>query len=68
MAKLQYIVNVVINEDKHVTAAFAGDPIAAHHAGCAYLEEYCRVTPNWKGDIVITSNAVRRWTRTSIRS
>lgn len=56
MAKLQYIVNVVINEDKHVTAAFAGDPIAAHHAGCAYLEEYCRVTPTWKGDIVITSN------------
>lgn len=56
MAKLQYIVNVVINEDKHVTAAFAGDPIAAHHAGCACLEEYCRVTPCWKGDIVITSN------------
>ena len=56
MAKLRYIVNVVINEDKHVTAAFAGDPIEAHHAGCAYLEGYCKVTPEWKGDIIVTSN------------
>lgn len=56
MAKLQYIVNVVINEEKRVTAAFAGDPIQAHHAGCTYLEGYCRVDPEWRGDIIITSN------------
>ena len=30
MAKLQYIVNVVIDEEKRVAAAFAGDPIQAH--------------------------------------
>ena len=56
MAKLQYIVNVVINEEKRVTAAFSGDPIQAHHAGCTYLEGYCRVDPEWRGDIIITSN------------
>lgn len=56
MAKLQYIVNVVINEEKRVTAAFAGDLIQAHHAGCTYLEGYCRVDPEWRGDIIITSN------------
>ena len=30
LAKLQYIVNVVIDEEKHVAAAFAGDPFQAH--------------------------------------
>ena len=56
LAKLQYIVNVVIDEEKRVAAAFAGDPFQAHEAGCAFLKGYCRVKPQRKGDIVITSN------------
>jgi len=56
MAKLQYIVNVIINEDKKVVAAFAGDPIEAHHTGCEYLKRYCMASQEKKGDIVITSN------------
>jgi len=56
LAKLQYIVNVVIDEEKHVAAAFAGDPFQAHETGCAFLKGYCRVKPEKKGDIVITSN------------
>ena len=56
MAKLTYIVNVVIDEDKRVVAAFAGDCIEAHHAGCRFLEGYCSISPEHKGDIVITSN------------
>ena len=56
MAKLAYIVNVVIDEEKRVAAAFAGDPIQAHETGCAFLKGYCRVKPREKGDIVITSN------------
>ena len=56
LAKLQYIVNVVIDEDKKVAAAFAGDPLQAHEAGCEFLKGYCRVKPQKKGDIVITSN------------
>lgn len=56
LAKLQYIVNVVIDEDKHVAAAFAGDAIKAHEVGCEFLKGYCRVKPQKKGDIVITSN------------
>ena len=56
LAKLQYIVNVVIDEDKKVAAAFAGDPLQAHEAGCSFLKGYCRVKPQKKGDIVITSN------------
>ena len=56
LAKLQYIVNVVIDEEKHVASAFAGDPFQAHETGCAFLKGYCKVKPEKKGDIVITSN------------
>lgn len=56
MAKLAYIVNVVVNEAHEVVAAFAGDAVEAHHAGCAYLAKYCEVEQKRKADIVITSN------------
>ena len=56
MAKLAYIVNVIIDENKRILAAFAGDPIFAHNMGCDVLKKYCCVTPVQKGDIVITTN------------
>ena len=56
MAKLAFIVNVVLDSRKQVVKAFAGDPVEAHHAGCAFLKEYCVVKPPYRGDIVITSN------------
>ncbi len=55
MAKLQFIVNVVIDEEKHTVAAFAGDVEQAHEAGVAFLRQYCEVKAI-PGDIVITSN------------
>ncbi len=56
MAGLDYIVNVVINEEKQIVAAFAGEPLKAHRAGCGYLAGYCTVRVDRPGDIVITSN------------
>ena len=56
MARLAYIVNVIIDENKQVVAAFAGDPITAHRRGCDLLLKYCRVKPKQRGDIVISSN------------
>lgn len=56
LAKLAYIVNVIIDEDKKVVAAFAGDPVKAHRQGCDFLLEYCQVKPKKRGDIVISSN------------
>lgn len=55
MAKLAYIVNVVLDHDKRTTAAFAGDFEKAHEAGCAWLRKGCavRAVP---GDIVVTTN------------
>ena len=55
MAKLQFIVNVVIDEDKKTVAAFAGDFRKAHEAGVAFLRQFCEVQAV-PGDIVITSN------------
>ena len=55
LAKLQFIVNVVINDDKKTVAAFAGDFKQAHAAGVAFLRPYCEVRAV-PADIVITSN------------
>ena len=55
LAKLQFIVNVIINDEKKTVAAFAGDFKQAHEAGVAFLRPYCQVKAV-PGDIVITSN------------
>ena len=55
MAKLRFIVNVVIDSDHRTAAAFAGDFIEAHRAGCEYLKRMCLVSPI-PGDIVVTTN------------
>ncbi|MGL4547635.1 nickel-dependent lactate racemase [Eubacterium aggregans] len=54
-ANMAYIVNTVIDEDKKVVAAFAGDPFTANDAGCEFLRGYCKVDAI-PADIVITSN------------
>lgn len=56
MAKLTYIVNVVIDSDKKVVHAVAGDAGQAHEAGCQFLRQYCQVTPKKKADIAISTN------------
>lgn len=55
LAKLAFIVNVVIDDHKNTVAAFAGDFQKAHEAGVAFLRPYCEVQAV-PGDIVITSN------------
>ena len=54
-AKLAYIVNVVINAEKKVIHAVAGDVRAAHKAGCDFLDKYCcvKATP---ADIAVSTN------------
>ena len=56
MANQRYIVNVVIDADKKVVHAVAGDAIEAHEAGCRFLERYCQVTPKRAADIAIATN------------
>lgn len=54
-AKLAYIVNVVLDGNKQVIHAVAGDPEQAHAAGCAFLLDLCKAAPKM-ADIVISTN------------
>ena len=56
LAKLQYVVNVILGKDKKIVGAFAGDPFAAHEAACEELKSSSAIFPAHKGDIVVTSN------------
>jgi len=52
---LRFILNVVINADKEVINAFAGDPILAHEEGCRFVDSLARVDAA-PADIIITTN------------
>ena len=54
-AQLAFIVNVVIDQQKRIVKAFAGEPEKAHAAGCAFLKGLAEVKVPLS-DIVITSN------------
>ena len=54
-AKLQYIVNVVLNDKKEVIYATAGDTREAHRAGTDFLSALCTVKAQ-KADVAITTN------------
>ena len=54
-AKLEFILNVVINGEKKVIKAFAGNLEEAHAHGCKLVKEIAHVDPVYS-DIVITTN------------
>lgn len=56
MAGLAYIVNVMIDGEKRVIHAVAGDAAGAHEAGCEFLRRRCQMKPVKPADIVITTN------------
>jgi lactate racemase len=57
IAKLNFIVNVLLNKDKEITHVVAGDPFLAHERGCDIEQEICSVKVDRKYDIVITTNS-----------
>lgn len=54
-AKLAFILNVVLDEDKKIIGSFAGDMEEAHHAGCQFLQELSSVQ-KIDCDIAISTN------------
>lgn len=52
---VQFILNVALNSEKKVIAAFAGDLEEAHATGVAFVRKLAQC-PSITGDIVITSN------------
>ena len=54
-AGLRFVVNVVLNEEKEVIYAVAGDPEQAHAAGVRFLDGLCGADAV-EADVVITTN------------
>ncbi len=52
---VDYLVNVVLDEHKHIVHAVAGDCTLAHRAGCAYLDRMYRKPIPARADIVLVS-------------
>ena len=54
-AGLSFVLNVVINAEKEVISAFAGDPFSAHTQGCEFVNKVAQVKAE-PADIVVTTN------------
>lgn len=54
-AGIDFIVNVVLDENKQIIRAVAGHYIDAHREGCRFLDSLYKVKISEKADIVITS-------------
>jgi nickel-dependent lactate racemase len=50
-----FIINVILNPEKKIVAAVAGDMIAAHRAGCRIFDSMCRFTLERQVDIGIVA-------------
>ncbi len=57
MARLDFIVNVLLNQQKQITAVFAGDLVQAHEAGCAAARSVVGARVPHRVDIAITTNS-----------
>ncbi|MFT8929273.1 MAG: nickel-dependent lactate racemase [Sporolactobacillus sp.] len=54
-AKLAFILNVVLNEQKQIIRSFAGDLEKAHQSGCHFVEEMAKVK-QVPSDITVVTN------------
>lgn len=57
MAKLNFIVNVLLNKNREITHVVAGDPFQAHEKGCDVARDIVGAKVGHKVDITITSNS-----------
>jgi nickel-dependent lactate racemase len=56
-AGVDFSVNVVIDEQRHICGVFAGELEQAHAAGVAFCDEVCKVPFDEPAEIVVTSSA-----------
>jgi len=57
MARLNFIVNVLLNKDREITHVVAGHPFKAHEKGCQIEREIAGVKVTQRADITITTNS-----------
>jgi len=51
-----FLLNVTLNNCREITGIFAGDLLAAHQAGCAFVRDHAMVKVDAPYDIVVTTN------------
>lgn len=52
-----FLLNVALNAGQEITGVFAGDMLAAHARGCAFVQEHAMISVDTLDDIVITTNS-----------
>ena len=52
-----FLLNVTLNAARQITGVFAGDMLAAHAAGCAFVKEHAMAAVAAPFDIVVTTNS-----------
>lgn len=57
MVGIDFILNVVLDEQKKIVGAFAGDYIKAHRKGCRFLDKMYKIDIPGKADVVIAANS-----------
>ena len=53
--RIDYLINVVLDENKKIIGAFGGDAVSAHREGCRLLDEVYSYPLKNKADIVLVS-------------
>ena len=57
MVNPTFLLNVTLNEEHQITGVFAGDMLAAHAEGCAYVRKTAMVGVDEAYDLVVTTNS-----------
>ncbi|MEZ4770010.1 MAG: nickel-dependent lactate racemase [Caldilineales bacterium] len=52
-----FLLNVTLNTERQITGVFAGDMLAAHAAGCAFVRRSAMVAVDDPYDVVVTTNS-----------
>ena len=52
-----FLLNVSLNERRQITGVFAGDLLAAHHAGCEFVRQSAMQKFDAPFDVVVTTNS-----------
>jgi lactate racemase len=54
-AGMDFLVNVIIDRNKEITAVYSGDPVTAHQAGCGEAGNNAVVRVDRPGDLAVTT-------------
>jgi lactate racemase len=57
MVPVDFSIDVTLNRDQQITAAFAGDILAEHHRACAYAKDTAMRAVPAPFDVVLTTNS-----------